>query len=320
MSVIPSDFFVERADFQHDHDAINQLRVEVFELEQHVPADMLWDEADRKSVLVLARDLDQKPVGTGRLTQDGRIGRMAVLAAWRDRGVGSAMLNVLIDAARQQRLPEVRLHAQINAVPFYLAHGFTSEGEVFMEAGIQHQTMMRTLPASESADARPTPPRVESEEIELHTMDDCRKAAIDLFDRARHRLWIYSRDMDGQWMRGDEVSRALRRVATSGRGAEIQILVQDVETALHTSPLLLTLAQRLSSVILIRQPEEETELQFAGAFLLNDQGGWMARPIASRYDGEARMYAPGTHRQWMEHFKHAWDHSREATELRAQGL
>src|SRR5690606_9009018 len=123
------------------------------------------------------------------------------------------------------------------------------EGEVFMEAGIQHQTMVRKLPASESADARPTPPRIESEEIELHSMEDCRKAAIELFDRARHRLWIYSRDMEGQWMRGDDVSRALRRVATSGRGAEIQILVQDVETALHHSPLLLTLAQRLSSVI-----------------------------------------------------------------------
>ena len=151
-------------------------------------------------------------------------------------------------------------------------------------------------------------------------MEDCRSAAMQLFDRARHRLWIYSRDMDGAWIRGDAMSAAIRRVATSGRGAEIQILVQDVDTALRSSPLLLALAQRLPSVIQIRQPEEETELQFAGAFLLNDQGSWLARPIASRYDGEARMYAPGTHRQWMEHFRHAWDHSREASELRAQGL
>jgi predicted GNAT family N-acyltransferase len=37
------------------------------------------------------------------------------------------------------------LSAQVQAVPFYRAHGFVPEGEEYMEAGIRHQAMKRRL-------------------------------------------------------------------------------------------------------------------------------------------------------------------------------
>ena len=37
------------------------------------------------------------------------------------------------------------LHAQTHAAGFYEAHGFQVEGEEFMEAGIAHVVMTRTL-------------------------------------------------------------------------------------------------------------------------------------------------------------------------------
>lgn len=316
---VPVDFFVERADFRLDHEAIDRLRVEVFEHEQGVPADMLWDDADPHSVLVLARDLEHRPVGTGRLTVDGRIGRMAVDKAWRNRGVGAAMLGMLLDAARQRSLDSVSLHAQIHAVPFYLAHGFKSEGALFKEAGIDHQSMRLDLPPA-SDDERPKPKLVQSEEIELQTLSDCQQAALQLFQAAHRKLWIFTRDLDPQLIRGAEIEAALRKVATAGREAEIQILLQDVEAAQHVPSLLLALAQRLPSLVQIRQPEDESELHYAGAFLLNDAGGWMARPLASRFEGEARLHAPGTHRQWHDRFQRAWDRSRPVNELRVQGV
>ena len=75
----------------------------------------------------------------------GHIGRMAVLAPWRGRGVGSAILRRLIDAARERGDGEIVLAAQIQAIAFYRAHQFVEEGEVFLEAGIAHRRMRLPL-------------------------------------------------------------------------------------------------------------------------------------------------------------------------------
>ncbi len=76
---------------------------------------------------------------------DGHIGRMAVLPVYRNQGIGSALLNKLLDIARQQGLPEVFLHAQIAAVGFYKAHDFTVCSDEFMDAGIAHVTMKKPI-------------------------------------------------------------------------------------------------------------------------------------------------------------------------------
>ena len=86
-----------------------------------------------------------RPVGTGRMKPDGHIGRMAVLKDCRGQGIGSAILTALLDIARQQQWSEVYLHAQVAAIPFYVKHGFTANGEQFMDAGIPHQSMVRRL-------------------------------------------------------------------------------------------------------------------------------------------------------------------------------
>lgn len=320
MESIPSDFFVERADFQVDHDAIGGVRETVFQREQKVPAELMWDAADRHAVLVLARDLEHRPIGTGRLTADHRIGRMAVLPEWRGHGVGSAMLAHLLDAARQRGDSEVTLHSQLHAVPFYQAHGFEAVGEVFEEAGISHQNMRLPVAPAAARDGSPHPRRLESEVIELQSVEDCRRLALQLLQQARHQVWIYTRDLDPEVLHGAEMVAELRRIATSSRRSEVRVLVQDVAAAQQGHSPLLDLAQRLSSRVLIQQPEMEVEGQYPGAFLLNDVGGWLSRPLATRFEGEARLHAPGSHRQWLEHFQRAWDRSRPVSELRAQGL
>src|SRR5262245_8659561 len=120
------------------------IRFAVFVEEQGVPLELELDEMDEKSIHALAFH-DGNPVGTGRLLPDGHIGRMAVLKAWRGRGIGSAILERLIAAARERGDPSIALSAQVHAVEFYRAHGFQAEGEVYEEAGIAHQAMVRRL-------------------------------------------------------------------------------------------------------------------------------------------------------------------------------
>ena len=47
--------------------------------------------------------------------------------------------------ARELDLVRLRLNAQVSVLPFYEKLGYVAEGEVFVEAGIDHRAMTRTL-------------------------------------------------------------------------------------------------------------------------------------------------------------------------------
>jgi predicted GNAT family N-acyltransferase len=119
------------------------VRETVFIIEQGVPKELEWDEFDAVSRHVIARDSNGEVIGTGRLLPDGHIGRMAVLAAWRGKQVGRALMERLIAEAAQQQLRPLLLHAQVQAIGFYEKLGFVAEGTTFMEAGIPHRLMRR---------------------------------------------------------------------------------------------------------------------------------------------------------------------------------
>jgi len=127
--------------------AATQVRHEVFVLEQHVPLEEELDARDAVCVHAVAYSRNGQPVGTGRLLPDGHIGRMAVCRAERGKGLGSLLLRTLIDEARRRGHLEVALAAQVHAQGFYVAHGFMAEGPVFLDAGIDHVNMRRTLTA-----------------------------------------------------------------------------------------------------------------------------------------------------------------------------
>ena len=126
-------------------DALRKVRHDVFVVEQRVPEALEWDAADATSLHALAVDASGEPIGCARLLPDGHIGRVAVLAPWRGCGVGSALLQRLVDAARARGAPRVILNAQVAAMPFYARYGFVARGDVFDEAGIAHCVMERAL-------------------------------------------------------------------------------------------------------------------------------------------------------------------------------
>lgn len=140
-----TEFRVRRARWPDDMPALKTVREQVFVLEQHVPADLEWDGLDEACTHALGEDAAGKPIATGRMKADGKIGRIAVLQTWRGKQVGNAIMAELIAAAREQRLAECYLDSQISALGFYQKLGFIEEGEEFMDAGIPHLRMRLKL-------------------------------------------------------------------------------------------------------------------------------------------------------------------------------
>lgn len=140
------DISVRTARWQADENAIAQLRRRVFIQEQGVPEAMEWEPQDAACQwFVAVAPGEEGVVACGRLTAEGRIGRMAVLAPWRRRGVGSALLAVILEAARARGLDRVFLSAQTHAQGFYTRFGFRAQGDEYLDAGIPHQTMTLDL-------------------------------------------------------------------------------------------------------------------------------------------------------------------------------
>src|SRR5436190_18775623 len=69
----------------------------------------------------LATDERGEPIGTVRLdlAARGKIGRLAVLARERGRGVGRALMERVHELARERGLKSGWCHAQLSAAPFY---------------------------------------------------------------------------------------------------------------------------------------------------------------------------------------------------------
>ena len=130
----------------HDGEPLlRAIREKVFMQEQNVPVELEWDGLDDVCHHALALSANGDAIGCGRITSDGHIGRVAVLPEWRQKHIGSAILELLVDYARSQHYGQVELNAQVQAIPLYKNFGFEVEGDEFMDANIPHRKMTLQL-------------------------------------------------------------------------------------------------------------------------------------------------------------------------------
>ncbi|PWQ97578.1 GNAT family N-acetyltransferase [Leucothrix arctica] len=127
-----------------DEQSIRAIRESVFVNEQGISADIDFDGLDVKAMHALAY-LNDIVVGIGRMLDDGHIGRIAILKAYRGQKVGSKIVLSLIDDATKKGYSRVYLGSQKHANGFYQRLGFTAYGEEFMDAGIVHISMEKAL-------------------------------------------------------------------------------------------------------------------------------------------------------------------------------
>lgn len=125
---------------------LKAVREAVFIVEQEVDPEFEWDEIDAVAIHLLAH-IDNLPVGCARIINQQKIGRMAVLKAWRGFGVGSALLREAIAICQEHGSKAITLSAQTHAITFYKQAGFIEISNIYQDANIPHVDMQLYLPA-----------------------------------------------------------------------------------------------------------------------------------------------------------------------------
>lgn len=311
-------FHIQQADWSHpaERQALMHLRLEVFVEECGVPGVLECDDLDPGALHLLARDHDDAAIGTARLTRAHRLERLAVAIRWRGQGVGTALLREACALARARGWPELALHAPLQQVGLFRRAGFQTEGELFEEDGLIHQRMICGLGApGTSAD-----PAAAANCAGVAGRDALAQSRLQLLSAARHQVDLYLLTLDPDVYSAVDELAQLRRLATSGRSAQIRVLLHDTSRALGDGHRLISLAQRLPTAIQIRRPVEEVDLASRAAYLLNDVGGYLLLPDAQRPQGRAALNdAPGQ-APLRRHFVECWERAEQAGELVALSL
>jgi len=128
-------------------EAVYAIREEVFHHEQHLTSLVRDDPDDAYSMNVVAT-LGGRAVGTGRVTlfgDEAQIAWVAVLPAFRRRGVGRAIMEYLMNWSKAHGARCITLNAQTHALQFYRQLGFEPIGRRFTMGHIEHQLMVLEL-------------------------------------------------------------------------------------------------------------------------------------------------------------------------------
>ncbi|MBD1583235.1 GNAT family N-acetyltransferase [Pseudoalteromonas sp. S16_S37] len=134
-------YHVDKVSWLHKKAQLKQIRERVFVYELHIPKEVEFDSLDAESDHVIICNDNDEPVGTGRLSPDGLISRIAVIQSHRNRDAYTSLLNYLVLLASDKGLDNIYVNCILDEVPNFVENGFLKQGCVFMEAGIPRQKL-----------------------------------------------------------------------------------------------------------------------------------------------------------------------------------
>lgn len=120
------------------------VRSIVFIHEQNCPYAIEVDGQDHAAIHILGEQ-EGEPIAAGRIRffhPYAKLERLAIRQQFRGRGYGHQLLAFMMETIRERGFECMKLHAQVQATEFYRKQGFTTRGEVFVEADIDHLLMV----------------------------------------------------------------------------------------------------------------------------------------------------------------------------------
>jgi len=286
---------------------LSLIRTQVFIEEQSVPVELEWDEHDKNCIHLLVL-FKNNPIATARMQKNGHIGRIAVLKEHRHQGIGSAMLDILIDYCNQHKL-RPHLDAQIKAIGFYQKKGFCVISEEFLDAGIPHKSMEINMEYNQY---------ILGENNELLNFDsrlDNRNIATTLISQAKVQIRILTPNLEHMIYDTSEITQSLSKLAIKNKHTLINVLINDATQAVITGHRLIELSRKFSSSIHLHK----TPVDMAGyetAFILIDDTGYLYKHRGNSHQGQACFNDMAKVRDLTKTFDEAWAISKPDPELR----
>lgn len=285
----------KQGSWQQLGEACKQIRHKVFVEEQQIAVEDELDEQDITSehFLLLIND---HPVATARLTNEGHLGRLAVLKPLRGKGLAEKLLQKILHHCKRVDLKQVHLNAQLSAVNIYTKLGFKVNGEEYNEVGIAHLPMLldfntQLISATQHTEQTILAALTATSQQRIQGHEQIYLAIKVLIQQASRSFNLEAPSYIETWF--DDASLApLVQLARRHQHSKVQCLLAETrEFSRHTNPLL-KLYQRVSSHIELRQPHQlyRTKQQ---AYLLVDNRHLLwwpdhQQPRAELYTAEHR--------------------------------
>ncbi|WP_343840307.1 GNAT family N-acetyltransferase [Salinibacillus aidingensis] len=134
---------------QNDDQLMDAYKVRqiVFIDEQGVSPELEMDEHDQNAVHFVGYKYGE-PVAASRLRYAddyGKLERICVLKEERGKHFGKQMIEAMEEVIKENHIRKSKLNAQTHAEKFYQSLGYETISDEFMDAGIPHVTMVKTL-------------------------------------------------------------------------------------------------------------------------------------------------------------------------------
>ena len=158
-----------------------------------------------------------------------------------------------------------------------------------------------------------------NEHIEVDLRDDLRQLILTMGQQAKHRILIFSHDLDHDLFDTEELYETIKNLAIKNPRTHIHILVQNAHPMTQKGHRLLSLARRITSHIQIKVTAKEHEDIFE-TFVIFDDRGYIIQSHPERFEAYGNFYDPLKTRQLTEEFEELWGRAIIDTSLRRLSL
>ncbi|AAW39786.1 acetyltransferase, GNAT family [Dehalococcoides mccartyi 195] len=124
------------------------LRYRVFVTEQGIDPDTEYDQHDKSARHLVIHDGERALACCRIRLLDKNLAKIERVAVDRDHrkfGLGRKIMEYAAELLKTEQADRVVVHAQTSAAGFYASLGYTSQGDTFMEDGIEHIQMYLRL-------------------------------------------------------------------------------------------------------------------------------------------------------------------------------
>ena len=143
----------------------------------------------------------------------------------------------------------------------------------------------------------------------LNGREDCVEAVEQIIEQVDKNIAIFSQQLEPLLYNRSAICDKISLLARSNRSSRIRIIAQSTKSVLAQGHCFISLAQRLSSFVEIRNPTTQELRSFGESWLIIDNHSICEINNPDRYEGSLIQQDRPLIKEKMEFFDYAWEYS-----------